>query len=700
MKPHSVSKEPPDGVFGKKAVRFDLPEQEESTADQGSPIIPKLEKKPTRHMMMNHIAGHLQFLALLTPRLSTKNLADGEDIDFASSQAPSGDSNSGERSTLDDEFEHKEGQETWNIDIQETISGKNPVRVLEESIAPQDEDIPPTEPMDWALFSPRDPPQEGDEDKVLKHIRESLLEDAANHFAKINLPTEASEAAETLARLLRQGDPRTNFGGLVQFDEDLTRESLYQFFNTSLSSVDDGVYATLANHCMEEVWGVDSIDGLFSRRVLFGLLLKCQRPLDILRFIVAGLLDHDLPLSTGTLESLFPFWDDQVLGVFLDSYTTYETWGHLPRIPVVSQPSSATGSYPSLNVQGPYSPPQTSDGSSPSLWLEAISSSKGFGPMGDNTLETPDQEIQSRQNDMGLKFVQYPYATDLGVIKAQFEDSAGSLPRGVCSWIFEDVRFRKFLADPQPQMLWIHGVTGRGKTMLLCGIIDGLRETTDKAISYSFFRRTNSGIISTTAVVRELIHHLVVERPWLLKYVQESYELSGKTLSGDLNSLEDFFYVLQIILSHASMTDTVLIIDDAHERTTEVGTLLRLIANASQIPSKLILSSHSSMSIMDFWGQSNFEKIDLNLARGQISQAISAYASYRVDSLAARKHHEDSLRRNLYEYLVSNAYGNFLWVSMVCRNLEHTPPEDGLLAHLSHQGVGFNYKKKHNFRPS
>ncbi|KAI8674310.1 NACHT domain-containing protein [Fusarium keratoplasticum] len=590
------SKEASDGTSGKKTVRFDVPEQEESLADQGSPTTPpatpRLQMKPSKHMMMtNHIAGHLQFLALLTPRLSTKNLADGKDIDFASSQAPSGDSNSGERSTLGDEFQLEEGPNTQSIDIRESFSETNSVPVPEESIAPQDEDIPSTEPMDWALFSSLDPPHGGEEDRVIKHIRESLLKGAANRFAGTDLPAEASEAAENLVTLLRLGDDFTKLSDPVLFRKKLTRESLYQFFNTSLSSVDDGVYGTLANHCTEEVWG---------------------RPLDILRLIVAGLSDFNLPLSTETLESLFPFWDNQVLGVFLKSYSTYgyEIWGHY----------------------------------------------RG-------------------------------YATDLRVVKAQFEDSAGSLPRGVHSWIFDDARFRKFLADPQPQLLWIHGTTGRGKTMLLCGIIDELRETTDNAISHSFFPSTNSGFKSATALVRELIHHLVVQRPWLLEYVRESDELFKKTLSGALTSLEDFSDVLRIMLGHASMTDTVFIIDDVHERTTEVGTLLKLIIHKLQIPSKWILASHSGISIiprLDFREMGDFEEIDLNQARGQITQAISAYANYRVESLAARKHYKDSLKRNIYDYLVSNAYANFFWVSMVCRNLEHTPLEHGLLAQLSH----------------
>ncbi|RSM09874.1 hypothetical protein CEP52_003926 [Fusarium oligoseptatum] len=322
----------------KRTVRFDVPEQGDGLADQSSPTaLPaasRLEMKPTKHVMMaNHIAGHLQFLALLTPRLSTKNLADGEDIDFASSQAPSDDSNSGERSTLDDVFESKDTQDTWSIDLQQPIGGENPVQAPEELIAPQDEDIPSTEPMDWALFSPLDPSHEEEEDKIMKHIRESLLKDAANRFAASDLPKEASEAAETMTKQLPQSDAPSVFSSPIRFVGYLTRESVFQFFNASLSSVHNGIYATLADYCTEEVWEERSYrgygGGLYSRRVLLGLLVTCKRSLDILRCIMLGVSDLNIPMSAHTLRHVFPNWDDQILDVFLKSQKGFNPWRKL-----------------------------------------------------------------------------------------------------------------------------------------------------------------------------------------------------------------------------------------------------------------------------------------------------------------------------------------------------------------------------------
>ncbi|UKZ81815.1 hypothetical protein TrVFT333_009589 [Trichoderma virens FT-333] len=102
-----------------KRVRFDVPKHAESQIDERTARdATDIETKaaaymknpvtsdrvdPTMDLMMDHIADHLQVLALLTLRLSTENLADGEIHAISSSQAPSDDQGSGKRSSLDGE---------------------------------------------------------------------------------------------------------------------------------------------------------------------------------------------------------------------------------------------------------------------------------------------------------------------------------------------------------------------------------------------------------------------------------------------------------------------------------------------------------------------------------------------------------------------------------------------------------------------
>lgn len=85
-----------------------------ATASEAGEII---SQKAINTAMLNHIAEHLQFLALLTPRLLTEKLTEGKTEDTSSSRALSSDGSSGRRSTLDEEFQTL-GLNSFNI-IQE-----------------------------------------------------------------------------------------------------------------------------------------------------------------------------------------------------------------------------------------------------------------------------------------------------------------------------------------------------------------------------------------------------------------------------------------------------------------------------------------------------------------------------------------------------------------------------------------------------
>ena len=80
-------------------------------------------------------------------------------------------------------------------------------------------------------------------------------------------------------------------------------------------------------------------------------------------------------------------------------------------------------------------------------------------------------------------------------------------------------------------MLWIKGDPGKGKTMLLCGIIDQLGALTrfrDKNVttllSYFFCQANDPRINNTAAVLRGLIYLLVIQQPSLISHVQEKYD--------------------------------------------------------------------------------------------------------------------------------------------------------------------------------
>ncbi|CAK7203901.1 hypothetical protein SEUCBS139899_006651 [Sporothrix eucalyptigena] len=67
--------------------------------------------------------------------------------------------------------------------------------------------------------------------------------------------------------------------------------------------------------------------------------------------------------------------------------------------------------------------------------------------------------------------------------KTRIEETKGGLLQDAYRWILENNSFQQWCNGPQGRILWIRGDPGKGKTMLLCGIIDELKRDTPRTNS-------------------------------------------------------------------------------------------------------------------------------------------------------------------------------------------------------------------------
>ncbi|KAG9227961.1 hypothetical protein BJ875DRAFT_501101 [Amylocarpus encephaloides] len=72
------------------------------------------------------------------------------------------------------------------------------------------------------------------------------------------------------------------------------------------------------------------------------------------------------------------------------------------------------------------------------------------------------------QDDCCLADLRLPIPHD---DKKRIEDTNGGLLAGSYRWILENPEFQQWRHDTQSRLLWIKGDPGKGKTMLLCGIL-------------------------------------------------------------------------------------------------------------------------------------------------------------------------------------------------------------------------------------
>jgi hypothetical protein len=258
--------------------------------------------------------------------------------------------------------------------------------------------------------------------------------------------------------------------------------------------------------------------------------------------------------------------------------------------------------------------------------------------------------------------------------KKRIQDTKGGLLADSYHWILENPSFQQWRNDKQSRLLWIKGDPGKGKTMLLCGIVDELNKSTagSPLLSYFFCQATDSRINKATAVLRGLIYMLVTQQPSLISYIREEYEKAGKMLFEDANALVVMSEMLTNILHDSTLQTTYLIIDALDECEENRPELLAFVAQNSSVSSRVkwIVSSRNWPDIEEQITTANQKvKVSLELNEKSISAAVKTYIEWKIEQLVEQKGYDNDTRDSVHRYLLLNANNTFLWVALVCQQL-------------------------------
>ncbi|KAI8240877.1 hypothetical protein K4K55_000267 [Colletotrichum sp. SAR 10_96] len=174
--------------------------------------------------------------------------------------------------------------------------------------------------------------------------------------------------------------------------------------------------------------------------------------------------------------------------------------------------------------------------------------------------------------------------------KDRIENTKGGLLRDSYRWILENPDFQTWRKDSDKRLLWVKGDPGKGKTMLLCGLINELTDEGAEPV-YFFCQAADSRLNTATAVLRGLMYLLLKKRPFLVRFVREQYEHAGKRLFEDVNSWTALSKILVKILAqeNEAMGKVVLVIDALDECTTNLDELLDLVIRLSSTSTKLVV---------------------------------------------------------------------------------------------------------------
>ena len=265
--------------------------------------------------------------------------------------------------------------------------------------------------------------------------------------------------------------------------------------------------------------------------------------------------------------------------------------------------------------------------------------------------------------------------------KKRIEDTKGGLLEGSYGWVLNHPSFQQWYSDPQSRLLWIKGDPGKGKTMLLCGIIDKLKESSSNLLPFFFCQGTDSRINSATTVLRGLIYLLINQQPSLASHLRKRYDETGKSVFKDANAWISMLDIFTNIILDPHIKATCLIVDALDECITDLPKLLDLIIHTSSLSARIkwLLSSrneiHIEQKLRSIDAQARLS-LELKENAEQVSRAVDVYIDDKLSRLESLE--DDSLRNQVRDILRRKADGTFLWVALIVQELEKPESWDPL----------------------
>ncbi|KAF0320282.1 nacht and wd domain protein [Colletotrichum asianum] len=253
-------------------------------------------------------------------------------------------------------------------------------------------------------------------------------------------------------------------------------------------------------------------------------------------------------------------------------------------------------------------------------------------------------------------------------------DAKGGLLRDSYTWVLESSEFNRWQKDVQSRRLWITGDPGKGKTMLMCGIIEELEKNPFKRLCYFFCQATLEKLNSAQGVLRGLIFHLAVTYPWLLSYVVAEHRNQGRALFEDHNAWQAMSDILRAMLSDPDLNEVLLLVDGLDECVTDQDKLLRLIDQLSDNPKvKLIIASRGLPALKKGLGDKTAQSTTLSLEINgdRVAAAVRVYIERKVWDLAQNSPFKGNpeIQKEVQNHLIANSQDTFLWVALVCKAL-------------------------------
>ncbi|KAF0640548.1 hypothetical protein FPSE5266_10074 [Fusarium pseudograminearum] len=261
-------------------------------------------------------------------------------------------------------------------------------------------------------------------------------------------------------------------------------------------------------------------------------------------------------------------------------------------------------------------------------------------------------------------------------------------------WLLRDVEYRDWCQSSSSSALWIHGITGSGKTHLFSVVVDSLLadRSANKALSpFAYFYCLNNDSeperSSVDGILRSILRQLTITesqndvRDFLYSDFQRRSRLADKRglELPKLNRKECVARILQV-----ADEDPITILLDSVDQVEEeyctilLDSLFAIMSKAANVV-KVLVTSRNSLDILPFIPVLK----EITVSAERTRDDMSRFIAYKIDEAKLISGRLSSKTRDhLQKALLDGAGEMFLWAHRQIQQLRKIRIEDDLLPAL------------------
>ena len=250
-----------------------------------------------------------------------------------------------------------------------------------------------------------------------------------------------------------------------------------------------------------------------------------------------------------------------------------------------------------------------------------------------------------------------------------------------CTWITWNQYYVSWL-DSCPQLLWLSGGPGKGKTMISIFLAEHFERSTNNSadtVSLEFFCDNKNNKRNTAdSIILGLIFQLLQKRPKLINHILPIFEIQQASLFSG-SSFESLWRIFENMTSDPMLRTIYCVLDGLDEcDEASLDVLLRHFktlfsknsSDASSCRLNLIAVSRDLPDMIpELLSGSPRIRLDQD-AEIEVNQDITLFIDAKLDYIFSVKEYPQSACARVKDIFRERAQGTFLWIGIAAKILE------------------------------